>query len=97
MRALDSIIGWWMCVPQADVVDAFAHFGLDFVDGVPQALDDGLASQRLHVEVARLRWEDQEGHDRFVRSTDLHSSKLIIKHLKYNKIINNAIRKINNK
>ena len=74
MNPTDST--WWnqTSVPQANVVDALAHFGLNLVDGVTQTLDDGLTSQCFNVEIVSPRREDEESNDRLVRTTDLHLS-----------------------
>ena len=48
--------------PETGLVHSFADFFLDFVDGVLQALGDGVTPQRVHVEAVCRRWEDQENH-----------------------------------
>ena len=51
---------------EALLVQPLPHVLLDGVDCVLEALGDGVAPQRLHVEAVGLGGEDQEGDDRDV-------------------------------
>ena len=64
-------------LPKADFKDAFSNLVLYVVDCFLQLLGDGLASQRLHVEVVGPCWEDQESHNSHFAAARLQNRKEI--------------------
>ena len=56
---------------ETELVDSLSQIVLNIVNRFSQLLGDGLTSQRLHVEIAGLGWENHETDDCGVRLSSL--------------------------
>ena len=70
-----EVMGVRHVASETSLVHPFPDVLLDFVDGVFQALGDGVAAQRLDVEAVRGRRENEEGHHLEKKRFDLRLDK----------------------
>lgn len=54
-------------LPQANLVHPLSDLILNVADVISERFGDGVASQRFHVEIVGFRWENHEGHHRYLR------------------------------
>ena len=63
---------------QARFIQSHPNFLLNFIDGIFEAFGHCMATQGLHVETVGLGGEDQKGHNRFVRFTNINKNEVQI-------------------